>query len=59
MFTKLMSRFKPEKRECKICNKEFQTEKDQEDHNETIEHKENMEIEEMVWKALNEKGKKK
>ena len=54
-----MSRFKPEKRECKICNKEFRTEKDQEDHNETIEHKENMEIEEMVWKALNEKDKKK
>ena len=46
---------KYKKRECKICNKEFKTDEQQEKHNLSREHKNFMEIEEMVWNELSVK----
>lgn len=50
-----MNLFKKKKRECLICDKEFNTDKEQEDHNNSREHKDIMEIEEMVWNELSGK----
>ena len=55
MFSKLMNLCKKKKRECLICDKEFNTDKEQEDHNNSREHKDIMEIEEMVWNELSGK----
>ena len=43
------------KRECKICNKEFKTDEQQEEHNLSREHNNFMKIEEMVWNELSGK----
>jgi hypothetical protein len=58
MLSKIMNMLikKKIKRTCSICNKEFNSDKEEEDHNNTQEHKDNVEIEEMVWSEISGKA---
>ncbi len=53
MLSFIMNVCKKKKFECRVCNKEFSSDKELETHNNTGEHKYSVEIANILWDELN------